>query len=1252
MHDNNVTYYQQVSYCGKPHCRKCREGVGHGPYWYAYQTVNGRTIRTYIGKELPPSARELHEAKQAHQRSSSGIATDAMNITNGNSAVTENKTSFTPSYRFFVLGQVLLERRQGQTWHAVDDAAWQQPGVRALLGYLVSNPGRKASRAQLIEALWPDDNRDVANEQLSTSIRGLRQVLTIVQKGSVRQRGKDEQAEFSGGQLLHSKGEELRVVDQRWLWVDATAFEEQSLVSPEYSGDFFPEERQAQWAIVRREALRQHWAKLLLAHVDQQVAQGAFTSALDMLDRLLTSDPASEAAIQRLIRILARLGRRGEALRAYQRFAALLQREYGTVPSNELRALYESVRKGEQGGEGAAETQRFSSIAPVPNEPIVLIGRTHQSVLVGREQELATLRDMLLHTEQYRQQKKVQEVGSLPLDTQRISQAVFLMGEAGIGKTRLAEEMSHEAQRHGWLVLWSRVYAQESGIPYRLWIEILRRLINSVEEYSLAQSANALHASFASVSDKEEVFPAPSSIGALSSQLQPLTMLLPELQHTFATSTATLSHASGVSSVALSPEQEQFRLWEATRELLTMTSRSIPLLVVLDDIQWADVNSCELFSYLARHIHGYPILLVGTCRENEISSHPLRNIIAHMQREHSIQTIPVTALTSEQIGILVSAVPDLPEALIPHIQAQSQGNPFFAEELARMMPPETTLPKNITATLESRLNKLSVACQRLLGNAAVLGGSFELPVICSMESGEASATSLDEDTILDLLEEAIRAGVLTEEGRGTHITYSFWHTLQVNHLYERVSATRRKLLHRRAATILQRMYGSSEEEIAATITNHLVRGGAESPLIVRYATMAGDRAYTLLAYPEVEQHYRLVVAHTTQHEQVEHSYVIERLAECTMIQGDFVEARRLYEQVLTLHNKKHTSLSDRAASYEAQVQALVWGEIGRTWSYAGDKTRAQQCYTHGEHVLREAGVIEGPALARLRFQQSSLYWQEGRYEEAQHAAQEALTLFEQQQAKHHTEPTAQQRRYSTRIQRTLAGDLVDLGRTHRLLGALANGVGQRDMALTRLNTALAIHEQYDHRREIAHVSCDLGHIYLKNGEYTLAQAALNRALSLAEQFGDGPLTSVIFSNLAELAASSSDYLAAERWYHRSLALAKRFDDREYLSLWNAKLAIILMEQGKLAEATTCICQALRIGRAMHNNPCIGAALVALSSMRITEAHRARHLPNVHKRLLLHAKDDVQRALHLEGLEADTREKGESVLAQVDLLLGQ
>src|SRR5205085_546653 len=239
-----------------------------------------------------------------------------------------------------------------------------------------------------------------------------------------------------------------------------------------------------------------------------------------------------------------------------------------------------------------------------------------------------------------------------------------------------------------------------------------------------------------------------------------------------------------------SPEQEQLRLREAVYELLTTISDSKPLLIVLDDAQWADTSSCELLGYLARRLHGYPIVLLGTCRETELSStHPLRSLLGHMQREHVVEILHIQPLTATQIGMLVA---DLPQTIVQHIQTQAAGNPFFAEELAHSFNTNeldltvtredtqqerlSALPTTITAALEQRLSRLSSACQQLLYKAAVLGGSFGFQLLHAME-----ANDIDEDTLLDLLEEALRANVLTEEGAGTRVTYHFWHPLLASH---------------------------------------------------------------------------------------------------------------------------------------------------------------------------------------------------------------------------------------------------------------------------------------------------------------------------------------------------------------------------------------------------------------------------------------------------------------------------------------
>ncbi len=1273
--NSKITYHQQVSYCGKTRCKKCREGVGHGPYWYAYKTVDGHTTRTYIGKGLPEEALAALEADST--QAEPGFTNPALDLN-------------TVALRISVLGQFRLERRNSNLqWLTIQDSAWQEHIVRALLALLICAPERKVSRSQAIATLWSRTDKEIANTNLSKLIHKLR---TILEPSRRRQPAR------SSTQLLRVEGDWIILADQGRVWVDADAFTEllnaahaltkndqvaavesdlalsrsapalvdatysSSAISPPdsapveatqtrerlireaaaiYGGDFWPEERQIEWVNMRRQSLKHDWLTLMLEQADLYMLHGSTSHAISTLDRVLANDPANESAVQRLIVILAKLNRRGEALRAYRRLCDILQREYKALPLEETSMLYETVRIGGTLPETRVEHSSLPSATPQAQPATVRqstqviqeveearsapIGRSHQSPLIGRALELEVLRSML---QEIKQNSRLQLAGQrrasgIPLDTQRRPQCVLLMGEAGIGKTRLAEEVSREGQRNGWSVIWSRVYQQEGSIPYRIWTDALRKIIELVP----------------GLADPTLRVPALLNPALESLQLQPLTALLPELG------------ALQNSRVQAPPIQEQttsYRVRDTVRELLAAVSEITPLLIVLDDIQWADGSSHDLLSHLARSLYGYPVYLVITCRDTELSHqppHPLLDQVRHMQREHAIRTLDIKPLTSEQIALLVS---HLPEPMIQHIQAQAAGNPFFAEELARTTPP--SLPKTVAAALDQRMKKLSAPCVQLLGNAAVLGGSFEFPVICAMETDSDLA---DEDSVLTLLEEALQSGVITEEGTGTRITYHFWHPLLVSHLYDNIMGIKRTRLHLRAARVLQRTYKGREEEVAATITHHLIRGGAEPSIIARYAELAADHAYALSAYAEAGHHYRMVIEHvetllasdttSAQSEQRAYlMYLLERLAECTMVSGKFEEARHLYERLLDLGGS-----DGELSSYDAQRKALLWGEIGWTWRYMADIARARECCERGEQILRDAGVAAGPAWGRLRYEQSSLYLLEGRYEDALHSAREALSLFEQQNTS--SEPASDIR--NTRIQRTLAGNPVDLGQAYGHMGQLASGEGRRTEALRHLNTALTIFEQYDDKRRIAHVSCNLGNVYLKKADYGQAQAAFRRSFNLAEQLGDDPLKSVIYSDFGELATATGDAEESERWYKKALDLTALTNDREYISSWNSALATVLQEQGKLEEAAICIRQALMVGRAYHLNPCIGTALVALGNLRIKQATGAETMPNTRKHLLELAKRDLQRALALEGLEAETRTRGHLALAHIALLQG-
>ncbi|TMC19696.1 MAG: hypothetical protein E6J34_14845, partial [Chloroflexi bacterium] len=732
--NSKITYHQQVSYCGKPRCRKCREGTGHGPYWYAYKTVDGRTTRSYVGKNLPADALLTMEGAQPVPQSP---------------VVSEQEQA---TIRIYALGQFRLERRAGHgatDWQTVTDAAWQHQRVRALLSCLVSYSGsgpRKLGREQIMDALWPDLDIDNAASRLDRAVYSLRQLF------------EPNRTRPATSPLLLTERELLILADQSQVWIDADAFEhllsrarackdadpgeaEQLLeeAAKLYAGDFLPEEHKLEWTLTRRESLMRSWIGALLDLSDLRAAREALSSAIDPLDKLLTIDPTNEAAVQRLIRLLKQLGRRGEALRAYKRLSQVLQQEYRIAPLPETRALYDALRSGSDATthivEGSIATpQRGRRGDAPPSLPAIQIGRSHQSPLVGREAELHHLYEMLTTTEQnarFRLAAQKKTVTSA-FDTQRRPQCMLLMGEVGIGKTRLAEEVSREAKRRKWAVAWSRVYAQEGSIPYRLWTEVLRKAMEQG-----AWQRNEL-------TRRPLVF-------------QPLCSLLPELQEFLPAINFPSSQ---------SPQQEQLRLWEAARELILLISESTSLLIALDDLQWADSSSCELLAYLSRRIYGHPIIIVGTCRDHELpDGHALKPLLTDLLRERAVETIALHSLSNEQIGTLISHslhVPQVPEPLVERISTRAAGNPFFAEELARTIgiqlstqtpnstnghstnghsttnghTPTTTsndtnavaesvLPDTISAVLDLRLGRLSQACARLLTKAAVLGGSFE-----------------------------------------------------------------------------------------------------------------------------------------------------------------------------------------------------------------------------------------------------------------------------------------------------------------------------------------------------------------------------------------------------------------------------------------------------------------------------------------------------------------------------------------------
>jgi predicted ATPase/DNA-binding SARP family transcriptional activator len=1481
--NSKVTYRQQYTRCGKQRCRKCREGVGHGPYWYAYWSEKGRTISKYVGTNLPtgiqvgaqfiaptgslaPSSAPPSDPAPSGTPPSIGDPPSFANTApNGNMASANHKNSRangdttppghtatvahiisidrlapvdriippapsslpSPLLRVYVLGQFRVERKNGDEWCAIDSRIWHRRRARALLGCLLSSSGRRSSREQVMELLWPDLDITIAANRLNGAVHELRQIL------------EPEIARPASSRMLRLERDILEIADSTHIWVDAEAFErllkdanncsdpheaERLLeeASSLYRGGYLLEELYSEWASARRDALQRAWIGLLLDLANLRAERGALANAIETLDRLRTAEPTNETALQRLMILLTQLDRRGEALQIYSRHISMLQRDYEGDPLPETQQLYEELRQGKLPSALSSkmgintmrervphppDTSQLPEISipsaqePSFSRPILHLGRHNQSPLIGRQRELETMRQVMLTIENSslnteHTPTRGQSITTMDRDTtSRMTQTSFvssrsrrphfllLMGEPGIGKTRLAEELSLAAYTRDWAVAWSRSYEQEGTIPYRPWTEFLRTLLQGTSAHGLVNAipttmakhgttthglvnGTTTHGLVNGTTTHGLVNGAPTTLEhgtttqTLPFRLERLSALLPEFAPHGRDQRAPTSNP-------LPHEQERLHLWEATLGLIDLLSTINPLLLVFDDLHWADESSIELLTYLVHHLKNQRVLLLATCRDAELpAQHKIRTLISDLQREQAIVALSVQPLSQSQIGALVS---HLPEHVIQSIQTQAAGNPFFAEELARYVEtisheeesasvihmdsadqgrnydtynsgndnasigagaiyksgasvgrsraydthePDNgnhLLPEAIAAVLERRLSRLSGDCQALLGKAAVLGGSFELGQLLPM------ANEFTEDVVLDLLDEALHAGLLTEEGMGTHITYHFWHPLIISHLYERLSAARRAHFHRKAAEAIKSTNGQAlaglTEKVVAAIVYHLSRGGGSQTDMAYYAELAGNQAYAIAAYSEAQRYYLQTINaivggqyHMSSEDNDIHSSlrritpqiisqlpfatiqhvsrILERTAECNMVQGNFEDVRYLYECVLALHTSKNFQHamnaldSDNTAQVQQEVQrqALLWREIGNTWTSTSEYARAYECYGRGKEIMRSAGMTTGVAWACLHSQYGGMLRLEGHYHEAKRYLQEALMMLERSidpgidykqidvlAQSIHEEQRQSQKDLHTRIERTLQGDPFEIGYAHEQLGVVLASSGPLSEGLKHMQIALTIYEQGEMLPEMARICSNLGATYISKGEHAPARDYLHRSLDLAERIGDLPSIATVTSNLGDVAQRSGNLLEAEEWFKRSLDISERINDRECVSWSNIELANVQRDLGKLEEAKGSLLQAIIIGRTIKSMRCIRYALVGLGELRIVEAmqacpysaidtqgHSTHEAPC--KRLLLRAMSTLQRALSLDELEIEAFTNGKHLQAMAAYLL--
>jgi class 3 adenylate cyclase len=416
----------------------------------------------------------------------------------------------------------------------------------------------------------------------------------------------------------------------------------------------------------------------------------------------------------------------------------------------------------------------------------------------------------------------------------------LVTGEAGMGKTALSVKLARRAHAGGGAVVLYGQCDKDLGLPYQPFVEALRDLVVEPGPKPALQDWARAHG------------------GALLP-------VLPEVEQSF----PDVSPAR-----AGDPETERYQLFKAVTALLGTVSRSQPVLLVLDDLQWAAKPTLMLLEYVVSSIDAMPVMLLGTVRDTDVSrADPLVEVLANLRRHPSASRLSLHGLVDDEVLALVERasggpLDDQGLSLAQALHRETEGNPFFVGEMLRHLAESGVvvregsqwvpgaglekfgLPASVREVIGQRLGRLGEDASRVLSLAAVIGHDFDLGLL-------GTVSGMSEERLLDAVEEARAAAVVQEvAGQAGHFTFS--HSLFQHVLYDELGALRRVRAHQRVAAALEVLCGEDPGERVAELARHWLAATRPAELLqtIHYARRAGDRALAHLAPEEAVAWYR------------------------------------------------------------------------------------------------------------------------------------------------------------------------------------------------------------------------------------------------------------------------------------------------------------------------------------------------------------------------------------------------------------
>lgn len=689
---------------------------------------------------------------------------------------------------------------------------------------------------------------------------------------------------------------------------------------------------------------------------------------------------------------------------------------------------------------------------------------------------------------------------------------VLVTGESGIGKTRLVHHIGKKSVEEGFLFLTGRCISHQHADPYLPFIDALRHRLKNRK--GSAAHEGELPIGIVTVDELNQG----GYANGLNDDL-PLGLL-------------PVADANGDAG-AIDIQSQRDKMFNTISQLIIDTSKEMPLLLFLDDLQWADSATLQLLFYVTRNITSSRVLIVCAYRPEDLDIspgevHPLTQTLRRMGQEKMYQTIHLGKMGQDEIADIVKNILDVeqvPEGFLKKLYDESDGNPFFIEEVLKSLMDEgiirrhahiwdagvdlssVRIPNSIKDVISHRIARMDEQTKKVLRFISVIGTSFQFDVL-------QRVTGISSEELLDILDHLIEIDIIHEDTTTSHEeVFVFNHKQTRVVIYEAMSKSRLRVMHHKVGETLEELYSTRLDDVVFQLARHFTMG-KDFLKSYNYSRQAGEKAMRSFAFEDAIEYFESALRnlnfldHDSKLNIAEEKLVLtSKIGNLYYSLGDWSPAITHFTEAL----KTCKTLGNRSCEAETYLY------LGHTERLRGNYHKAEEMYEKALPIFEE--LEDHTGLAGGQRGLGYVHWRKGENDDAVEHYKESIG---------HSMKT---------------GDKHGMAKTHIELGNVYNNWGDHEKAMEYYMKSIPHLEEVGDYNELARAYNNMGDSYLRTHDYEKALESFEKCKVASEKIGNKNFVAWALFNSAEALAYMGDYDKAEEFCNRAMKICEELDDK-------------------------------------------------------------------------------------------------------------